>query len=280
MHEIDTEEVAASFLLSLKHSRSVTPEPNGYESDYFPRKASYQSYSKSFEEQDSEQSYKGLFPDTQLSPKMPPATELLDLSDLPPLESLIEGSKLVLMKDIDLVPDALFVAMAQMKPCRLTPADRVGCYKTREIGFLGMCCKHCEGQPGFGRYYPNSVRSLAQTTTSQTILKHIAGKCRFCPPSIRDAVIKLQQLPGPSETTSSGRPRYGSRKIFFQRVWSRLHEGAEHESDDLSTETPDMEEASMTSEGDHSALVKRKNDFGKSSMSSSSKRIKTTLRFD
>ena len=279
----DTEQIAANFLLSLKHSRSVTPEPNADESDV-PRKASYQSYSKSFiNESSSEPAYTGLLPDTLPSSKnnAPPVTEplVLDLSDLPPIESLIEGSQLVLMKDRDLVPDSLFVAMAQMKPCRLAPADRVGCYKTREIGFLGMCCKHCEGQPGFGRYYPNSVRSLAQTTTSQTILKHIAGKCRFCPPSIRDAVLQLQQMPGPvveNATTSSGRPRYGSRKIFFQRVWSRLHGETEQESsDDLSTETPDMEEASMASEGEHSLKRKRL-----PPTSSASKRIKTTVRFD
>lgn len=156
-----------------------------------------------------------------------------------------DDSTLVLLSDRDLVPDALFVAMAQMKPCTLTMADRVGCYKTREFGFVGMCCKHCGGQPGFGRYFPNSVRSLAQTTTSQTILKHIGAKCRFCPPDIRQAVLELQRqqaiVEGAAAVTSSnssvsggnsntaaaaaagGRPRYGSRKIFFQRVWSRLH---------------------------------------------------------
>lgn len=25
---------------------------------------------------------------------------------------------------------------------------------------------------------------------------------------------------------TNGRPRYGSRKIFFQRIWGKLHEGA------------------------------------------------------
>ena len=48
---------------------------------------------------------------------------------------------LVLPKDRDLIPDALFVALGQMKPCRLQQSDRVGCYKTRALGFLGMCCK-------------------------------------------------------------------------------------------------------------------------------------------
>jgi len=143
-----------------------------------------------------------------------------------PVEDLVADSELVNMNDRDLVPDALFVAMAQMKQCRLTQADRVGCYKTREVGFIGMCCKHCGGQPGFGRYYPNSVRSLAQTTTSQTILKHVASKCRFAPPEVRHAVTELQRQHTEREGLASGRPRYGSRKIFFQRVWARLHEQA------------------------------------------------------
>lgn len=150
----------------------------------------------------------------------------------PSWEKLLDGSDLVLLKDRDLVPDALFVAMSQMKSCKLTQADRVGCYKSREIGFVGMCCKHCGGQPGFGRYYPNSVRSLAQTTTSQTILKHIGGKCRFCPPQVRQAVLELQRHQAAKEGMSSGRPRYGSRKIFFQRMWARLHGGRSDQGDD------------------------------------------------
>jgi len=173
-------------------------------------------------------------------------------------ERLLEGSELVLMKDRDLVPDALFVAMSQMKACKLTQADRVGCYKSREIGFVGMCCKHCGGQPGFGRYYPNSIRSLAQTTTSQTILKHIGGKCRFCPAHVRQAVLELQRHQAAKEGMSSGRPRYGSRKIFFQRMWARLHGGkggAEDESDseDSKKENKDAEGASDHESDEESA---------------------------
>lgn len=130
---------------------------------------------------------------------------------------------LVVAKDRDLIPDALFVALGQMKPCLLLQSDRVGCYKTRTLEFLGMSCKHCGGQPGFGRYFPNSVRSLAQTTTSQTILKHIGGKCRACPTNVRKAVLELQRQQAHKEHLTNGRPRYGSRKIFFQRMWARLH---------------------------------------------------------
>jgi hypothetical protein len=162
-------------------------------------------------------------------PLMEEPAMLVDVDDL------IRDSTLVVQKDRDLIPDALLVAMAQMKPCKLIQADRVGCYKAREIGFIGMCCKHCGGQPGFGRYFPNSVRSLAQTTTSQTILKHIGGKCRFCPPNIRKAVMDLQRLQAQKEGVASARPRYGSRKIFFQRMWARLH-GTDHVVDEQDDE--------------------------------------------
>lgn len=238
-------------------------------------------------------------------------------------ESLLSNSPLVFMKDRDLVPDALFVAMAQMKPCRLTMADRVGCYKSREMGFVGMSCKHCGGQPGFGRYYPNSVRSLAQTTTSQTILKHIGSKCRFCPPQIRNAVNELQRQQAAREnaassggssaagSTGSGgnsaRPRYGSRKIFFQRIWSRLHgestkekPPADHHGDDDSTakltvddsshQTPsDVDESSLGTSGssdllaDHhlqvetsSSSKKRHGRNGFGSLPMNGKRVKVT----
>lgn len=254
--EADTEEIA-SFLLSLKH-RSVTPEPSVADDS-----SSLQHGSP------SEQYQVTSFPPAQEQPQQAcvdktPA-RLMEEHQMATGEVNVEGflndSKLVLSKDRDLVPDALFVAMAQMRPCKLSQADRVGCYKSRELGFVGMSCMHCSGQPGFGRYYPNSVRSLAQTTTSQTILKHVGNKCRFCPPHIRQAINELQRQQAAREGMSSGRPRYGSRKIFFQRVWARLHGGPLQEeedqtskataslSDDASNQTPSdlVSEASRNS---------------------------------
>lgn len=167
------------------------------------------------------------------SSAVPPESllEVPDLSLPSSLSSLMGDTVLVSAEDKDLVPDYLFLAMAQMKPCALAESDRVGCYKERTLGFVGMCCKHCGGQPGFGKYFPATVRSLAQTTTSQTIIKHIAVKCRLCPPEVRNAVLALQQnchdrgcnySRGPA-SANDGRPKYGSRKVFFQRVWGRLH---------------------------------------------------------
>lgn len=252
------EEVAASFLLSLKHSRSVTPEPlwttDDDENDNDQRRATVSSSESSLTQTPplKKRSNKKKRAPTPNSP--PPPLISLD-EPLPPMSELVGDSPLVLIQDQDLVPDALFVAMAQMTPCRLTAADRVGCYKSRDIGFIGMCCKHCHGQPGFGRYYPNSVRSLAQTTTSQTILKHIGSKCRYCPLPIRQAVLQLQQVQQQQEagqtaaastpSAANGRPRYGSRKVFFQRVWARLHQTAE--TDVILEVPPPVDEAASSS---------------------------------
>ena len=41
---------------------------------------------------------------------------------------------------------------------------------------------------GFGKFFPNSVRSLSQTTTTQTIIKHITSKCKHVP---RDVKVRL-----------------------------------------------------------------------------------------
>ncbi|KAL7567027.1 hypothetical protein ACA910_019950 [Epithemia clementina (nom. ined.)] len=232
--DVDTETLAV-FLLALKH-RSVTPEPTMNDSGTSTPSCGHARLETSPSRNNSPVNYDSSSDDACSPPQSPPhiSSHLMDSDpqsgdphrqQLIDFESLIADSKLVCMDDQDLVPDPLFAAMAQMKPCRLQYADRVGCYKNRELGFIGMCCKWCGGQPGFGRYYPNSVRSLAQTTTSQTILKHIGSKCRFCPPDVRNAILELQEVQAAREGLPTGRPRYGSRKIFFQRVWQRLHNG-------------------------------------------------------
>jgi hypothetical protein len=237
MTEEDTTE-CAEFLMNLKH-RSVTPEPQAQESherlivNPQPRFATISGPSQTLSQPLAQ-------PQPRAQPLVKKAEKIYDSSDeahfsRPPAlldergaieafwETLLGDTGMVCMADRDLVPDPLFVAMAQMKAVDLSEADRVGCYKSRPLGFTGMCCKHCGGQPGFGKYFPETVRSLAQTTTSQTILKHVGSKCRFCPPHVRQAVLELQRQQVIKETTNAGRPRYGSRKVFFQRIWGRLH---------------------------------------------------------
>ena len=273
-------EALAEFLLALKH-RSVTPEPTLNDSS-FSSLSSHQITQSSDFRNSSPFQYETSDEDTCSPNPSPPhvASQLMDgrkpdLQDrLMDFDALIADSKLVCIEDRDLVPDPLFAAMAQMKRCRLQHADRVGCYKNRELGFIGMSCKWCGGQPGFGRYYPNSVRSLAQTTTSQTILKHITSKCRFCPPEVRNTILELQQLQAAREGLPTGRPRYGSRKIFFQRVWQRLHDG------DLTKDVEEVDEktsVSIDSSEEGSIGPNSGDESGNETASSGEKRRKNNL---
>jgi hypothetical protein len=156
-------------------------------------------------------------------------------------------SCLVTEEDKKLIPDYLYIAMQQMIPCYLTEEDRVGCYKDRETGFRGIACRHCGGMPGFGKYFPATVRSLAQTTTSQTIVKHIGYKCKRCPSEIRAAMTTMQQQTRSGSIKNCNnsskeikcKPKYGSRKIFFQRVWGRLHNEHVPDIDHLQQEDGD-----------------------------------------
>jgi len=174
------------------------------------------------------------------------------------MADFIGESELFAPQDADLVPSHLFLAMAQMKPCVLLPEDRVGCYKDREIGFKGMCCRHCGGSPGFGKYFPATLRSLAQTTTSQTIIKHISHKCTKCPDDLKILLERFQKeglaqggnYGRGGKNVTEGKPKYGSRKIFFERLWSRIH-GLEVPP--LPMEVKKEEE--MSSLGDDSSVV-------------------------
>jgi len=168
-------------------------------------------------------------PFPQASPNTIKTFDVPDMSDEATVRNLMGATDLVEIGDKDLIPSYIFLAFAQLKRCALTEPDRVGCYKDRELGFTGMCCKHCGGAPGFGKYFPGTVRSLAQTTTSQTILKHVGNKCRMTPPHIRQAIMVLQAQEDSERAAyargpeNDGRPRYGSRKVFFARLFNTLH---------------------------------------------------------
>lgn len=247
----EDEETAASFLLSLRGSdrrATISPDPERGQSKQFLHGALRHKHAY-------EETYR---PNIKSNFESPPVN--VDYDDL------IAGSCLVDSTDRELVPPTLFVAMAQMKPCTLSHADRVGSYKSREIGFTGMSCKFCGGQPGFGRFFPASIRSLAQTTTSQTIVKHISTKCHHVPSDIRKVVLDLQHYQITQEGVSSSRPRYGSRKIFFERIWSRLH----GESQPELKEEPSSIESEITRKKD-TKVAKRPSTFGDGGLSTSKK---------
>jgi len=134
-----------------------------------------------------------------------------------------DARPLVFPNDKNLISDYLYLTLEQMAPCNLMEADRVGCYKNRDIGFPGLACRHCVGQAGSGRYFPASEASLSQTTTSQTVMNHVRN-CRRCPIEIREnlEIMKRNRM-GP-DGKRADKPKHGGRKVFFHRLWCRIQD--------------------------------------------------------
>lgn len=150
-----------------------------------------------------------------------------------------EAYPLVKEEDRSLITDALYITLEQMEVCKFVEYDRVGVYKGRELGFRGLACKHCEGQAGSGRYFPSSEASLSQTTTSITFINHIR-RCRYVPKDIRDRLEAMPAaLESPDNTDTkknskkSDKPLHGGRKVFFHRLWCRVHELEITETDEV-----------------------------------------------
>jgi hypothetical protein len=121
--------------------------------------------------------------------------------------------------DKPLVTEYLFLLLEQMETCQFTEQDRTGGrskVKDYSVGYPGMQCKHCAGKAGFGRYFPGNLHALTSANSDRNIHNHIT-KCRRCPKEVRDELNRLQ------EEQSQCKNRRGSRKIFFERIWSRLH---------------------------------------------------------
>jgi hypothetical protein len=110
---------------------------------------------------------------------------------------LLHDSRLVTQNEYGLVPDYMFLAYAQLISCKIEITDKVGSYSERPLDFVGLCCRHCYcknvGSGYGGRYFPDSIRSLAQTTATKTVLKHITSKCHYVPNNIKVRSILCSQ---------------------------------------------------------------------------------------
>jgi hypothetical protein len=129
------------------------------------------------------------------------------------------GEPIIREEDRDLVTPYLYLLLEQMQTCFFTEEDRTGGrskIKDIELNFPGYECRHCLGRAGFGRYFPSSVSALSLANSDRNVYNHLQ-KCRRCPPHIKSELIRLSK-----EQTQSKNKR-GLRKLFFTRIWERMH---------------------------------------------------------
>ena len=131
-----------------------------------------------------------------------------------------EATELVVQEDKLLLTDYFFHLMKQLRLCRFSEADRKTRGGKREnvsIGYGGLQCVHCAGTPNSRKFFWSNVDRLANSFAE--IPGHVL-KCRRCPTQSK---IALQELKSKHPEQMARLPR-GSQKVFFRRMWRRLHD--------------------------------------------------------
>jgi hypothetical protein len=128
-----------------------------------------------------------------------------------------EGESIVHPEDMDMVPPYVYFLMRQVERTHFTEADRFVARSKGPIGFPGFQCRHCRGHAGLGKYFPVTTKSLSTNSTSQNIHSHLL-KCRKVSPYVKDQLLALKD-----EKSKLPRLEPGWRRIFFEKIWSRLH---------------------------------------------------------
>jgi len=117
------------------------------------------------------------------------------------------------------IPDFLYLLMAQQKRCTYNNQDRNGKHKFREVGFPGIECRHCMGNAGTGRYFPQSVALLASNNNPFNCTHSHVMKCRRCPKAIKDALAEAHK----SYVEQSSKLKPDWKMEFFDKMWRRIH---------------------------------------------------------
>ena len=131
------------------------------------------------------------------------------------------GQGLIERSDADLLTDYFYHMMQQLVVCRFSEKDRKTRGGKREninIGYGGLQCIHCIEAPQARKFFWSTVDRLANSFAE--IPSHVL-KCKHCPDNMKDALLALK---GRHSDQMQMLPR-GSQKVFFRRMWRRLHDG-------------------------------------------------------
>lgn len=132
-----------------------------------------------------------------------------------------DAERLVLEEDRLLLTEYFYYLMKQLRLVRFSEADRRTRGGKREkvkVGYGGLQCVHCVDIPNTRKFFWSNVDRLANSFAE--IPSHVL-KCRRCPQPTKDALLLLKHR---HAEQMSRLPR-GSQKVFFRRMWRRLHEG-------------------------------------------------------
>lgn len=126
----------------------------------------------------------------------------------------VDDELLATPEDKKFTTDFAYYTVLQLKKCYLTKAggSRASC----PVGYPGLACGHCAGQPNERRFFYTSSDHLRNSFSH--IPSHIM-LCNHCPDDVK---AKLEQYKSVRNNQKS-LLKTGDHKIFIDRVWTKLH---------------------------------------------------------
>ena len=85
---------------------------------------------------------------------------------------------LVVASDREASTKYAHLMLEQMQACVFTEADHLGKRKAFPSCFAGLACRHCFGGYGSGRFFPSSIKRLADTSKTLNVLFMHLMRCR------------------------------------------------------------------------------------------------------
>ncbi|GFH55291.1 hypothetical protein CTEN210_11767 [Chaetoceros tenuissimus] len=106
------------------------------------------------------------------------------------------------------------------KVAKFRESDR-GCKRDQlEIGYTGLACAYCDGSQGRkgGRYFPSSIKTIADPNKVLLSMHKHLQKCLDCPSSTKKHLTALHELYGKERATQAR----GSQRKFYKGIWDFL----------------------------------------------------------
>ncbi len=183
-------------------------------------------------------------------PLQPSPADELDRENVGATAASFGKGSLVRASDRGFCTDQMMLLLRQVKGCRFKKSDRRGGPgargRDRVEGFPGLSCKHCATKTTIGRYFPVSAKNLTDNTAN-SLQAHVAS-CSRCPEPIRASLSYLSHRSVLQKAELSG----SWKKLFFKKVWDRLHvERAWRSVDDEGGSNDEADAASVSSEEGH-----------------------------
>ena len=115
-----------------------------------------------------------------------------------------------------------FHVMSQLRPCVFTEADRLGRRRGLKVGFPGLACRHCHGEHSVrsGRFFPGTIKTMADASKTLDVVYRHVMKCKECPWNVKAGLKTLREF---HDTERSKMP-FGNQRGFFVKIWGRLHQ--------------------------------------------------------